>query len=81
MNKVAAEKLTIQQRFERFHEANPNVFDMIVREAHRAKEKGKTRFGIRAIIEVIRWETFLKTTDTDMFAKNSYKLNDHYISR
>ena len=48
-------KDAIQRRFERFHERNPQVYDMLVRFAREVKDSGKPRYGMSAIWERMRW--------------------------
>jgi hypothetical protein len=55
------ERPTIDERFRRFHRANPEVFTLFVRFAREAKARGKQRFGAKAIWERLRWEMSLQT--------------------
>lgn len=66
-------KKTIDERFERFHSANPAVFTLFLRFAREARAKGR-KIGAKAIIERLRWEVMIETDE-------DYRLNDHYTSR
>jgi hypothetical protein len=65
--------LTLEQRFEAFHAANPHVYDHLRRLALDARRKGR-QMGIKALYEVLRWQYAMATTDDD------YKLNNSYTS-
>lgn len=67
---------SIQERFEAFHEDNPEVFRAFVKYARQAKKKGCKRIGARVIIERIRWDHEVQLWDTA-----PPKINDNYISR
>lgn len=62
-------------KFEKFHASNPHVYAELVRLARQAVAKGRTRFGMKALWEVMRWHFWLNTTDTD------FRLNNNYSSR
>jgi hypothetical protein len=69
--------LSIQERFERFHAANPDVYVELVQLARQAKQHGRGKWAIGSLWEVLRWQRMMRTVDetTDL------KLNDHYRSR
>jgi len=66
---------TIQERFERFHHAHPEVFAKLVELAREVKARGK-RAGIRTLWEKMRW-----SFEIEADAVEDFKLNDHYHSR
>ena len=68
---------TIQERFERFHEANPWVYEELVLLARELVEVGHRKLGINMLWEVVRWKVYRATSDPS----SSFKLNDHYPSR
>lgn len=78
-------KKTIQEKFLAFHQNNPEVFQLILKEARRALQAKKQKFGVKAIIEYIRWNKFIETHDAPMFdakgEKRQLKLNNVYASR
>jgi hypothetical protein len=65
---------TLQDRFERFHAANPEVYRSLVRLARQAAARGHRRIGIGMLFEVLRWEHALQTSE-------EFKLNNSYRSR
>jgi len=65
---------SIQERFERFHEANPQVYRELRRMALDLACKGLPRIGIGMLWEVLRYSS-IQTTGKD------FKLNDHFRSR
>lgn len=46
----------LQFEFERFHLAHPEVYEVLVKLARKAKRKGHDRLGIAMLWEVMRWE-------------------------
>lgn len=76
---------TIQEAFNDFHKENPEVFLQIAKQADRAFRLGKKKFSVKQIIEYVRWEVFLETKETDLFAKKGetkhFKINNCYASR
>ena len=68
--------LTLQQRFERFHRENPEVYRSLVRLARVAVRAGKEHVGIGMLWEVLRWRYYLRTVDDSPF-----RLNNDYRSR
>lgn len=67
---------TIEERFEAFHAANPDVYDELVRLARRAKARGHRRMGIELCFGALRWNRLMATT-----GESGFKLNDHFTSR
>jgi len=74
-NSVEEEQtLTRQQRFERFHQRNPHVYEAIVRLAYSAKHNGARRWSIDAIFHILRADYMFRTRG------DTYKLNNDYTS-
>jgi hypothetical protein len=67
---------TIQDRFERFHLANPHVYEGLVRLARQLKARGHGKTGIDLLFCVLRWEEMMTTS-----GESGYRLNDHMRSR
>jgi hypothetical protein len=67
--------LTIGEAFTAFHEANGWVYDALVTLARRWTATGRTRIGIKALFEVLRWEWSLATTG------DTFRLNNSWTSR
>ena len=66
---------TIQQRFEAFHEHNPEVYAAMVAICRRLKLRGHKRYGVKAVWEMLRITFTLERPD------EIYKLNNNYTSR
>jgi len=73
----AEREATLQARFEEFHAANPWVFREIVKLALDLSQRGRTKFGIGMVFEVLRWQHLMSTED----AHSDFKLNNNYRSR
>jgi hypothetical protein len=56
------EGLTLEERFEKFHEGNPHVASMLTQMALQLKDKGRRHFGMKALFETLRFWTALETT-------------------
>ena len=69
--------LTIQERFELFHAANPHVLNLLVALARQMKSRGRKRVGIGMLYEVLRWNYYQSTDDPT----SDYKLCNNYRSR
>ena len=54
-------KRSIDERFAEFHAGSPEVYHHLVRLARQAKDKGRTKLGIKMLYEVIRWYQYLET--------------------
>ena len=72
---MASQDGTIQERFERFHRENPQVFVAFAEAARQLKARGRTRYGAKAIYEHMRFHMALPT------AGEEWKLNNSYTSR
>lgn len=66
---------TIDARFAAFHRDNPNVYATLVRLAREARAAGKTRIGMKALVERARWDLWLATHGDE------YKINNSFVSR
>ena len=69
-------KITIQERFEKFHSDHPHVYEILVKFAKEAKKSGKTKLGTKLLVERARWELMFLTKSED-----SFKINNSYTSR
>lgn len=63
-----------REEFEQFHTENPGVYEALVRLTRQAIIAGKTRGSINMLFEVVRWEHYLATTDSN----SRYRLNNNY---
>lgn len=68
-------KMSIEERFQKFHSQNPWVYREIVSMARKAKELGRKRIGMKQIFEIIRWNHAIQTRGENV------KLNNNYSSR
>lgn len=66
--------ITIADRFEQFHEDNPEVYRILVRLAREwIFETGRRKIGIGALAERARWEIAIRTKTPDFKINNSYR--------
>lgn len=76
---------SIQACFEKFHQDNPEILNLILKECNRAIVAGKKKFSIKAIGNYIRWNIFIETKETTLFSVRGeikkFRLNDAYFSR
>ncbi len=68
--------LTIRERFEIFHDANPTVFSALRQMALQLRLRGARRGSIKALMETLRWLHQL-TVDPD---NSGFKLNNDYTA-
>ena len=67
----------IQERFEAFHHAHPEVYRQLVLFARQAKASGRAQYGIGALFERVRWHFYIEQRLGD----EAWKLNNNYRSR
>ncbi len=72
----AAQESRLAAEFLAFHQANPAVYDELVKLARQAKAKGREKIGIGMLWEVLRWHFWLETKGDEEF-----KLNNNHRSR
>lgn len=60
-------------KFEKFHEENPMVYELLKRFTFQVIERGHKHYGIAAIFERIRWHTEIETTDPVFKLNNNLK--------
>lgn len=65
---------TIREGFNEFNKDNPHIYKQFEVQALRAINKGREKISAKLIINYIRWNEFLKTTDLN------FKINDAYQS-
>ncbi len=64
---------TLDERFQRFHEANPHIFDLFVATARDyLRRSGRNRVGGKAIWEHLRWEYMIRSDEENPTLNNSY---------
>lgn len=67
---------TLEERFQAFHAANPRVYEELVTLARQARARTPRRIGIELLMNVLRWNRAISTTDSTPF-----KINQNYASR
>lgn len=73
---LTATESPIQKAFTAFHEANPWVLTELARIARAYKRMGRTRIGMKHLIEVLRWEHAQRTESAEQF-----RINNSFPSR
>jgi hypothetical protein len=68
---------TIEQRFNRYHKNNPEVYNALVALARDFRQKSHRKIGIKMLFEVLRWNYYL-TINTDEEYKLSNDFTAHY---
>ena len=64
---------SVKERFDLFHERNPHVYSRLRRLALQLRRRGRSSYGIKALIEVLRWDYALRTNDdTPLKINNAY---------
>ena len=64
---------TLDERFTTYCANNPAVYRALCILARRMKSRGLRRIGMKSLLEVLRWEWSLATSDPDAFhVNNSY---------
>ena len=69
-------KLTLDQRFSKYHSENLHVYLQLRQLALDLVDVGHERISISRLFEVLRWQHSLRTTD-----ESGFKLNNSYRSR
>lgn len=67
--------MTLQEKFEIYHRANPHIFPLLIKFVDEAKAAGREHYSINAIFERIRWHMDIETIG------DPFKLNNNYRSR
>lgn len=67
---------SLDERFQRFHRANPMVFDLFLRFTLQLKAQGRTHYSAKAVMERIRWHVDVETKGGEGF-----KINNSWTSR
>lgn len=67
---------SISERFWEYHDANPAVYDLLVRFAREARAAGRQHIGIQMLIERARWHAVVETVDPG----SEFKINNNYAS-
>lgn len=68
--------ITHSGRFAEFHATNPQVFSELEKLANILIARGRKKFGIGFLFEVLRWEFYMNTDDPN----SEFRLNNNYRS-
>ena len=67
--------LTIAEKFDAFHEKNPQVFVLLESMAKEMIEsRNRRKIGIGLLCEVLRWNYYMNTNDPN----SEFKINNNY---
>ena len=69
----------LMEAFEAFHAAHPAVYDGLAQLARELKAKGRSRYGIKSLFEVLRWHRAI--AGLDGFPKLNNNLTAYYARR
>jgi hypothetical protein len=70
-------KLTIQERFVRFHAQFPDVYALFKRFAFEVRDSGRAHYGSKGIFERVRWHYATSSGG----GADEFKLNNSFSSR
>jgi hypothetical protein len=63
----------LEAAFWDFHQTNPKVYELFDRFTRYAIQRGRKRFSVSVIIERIRWETTIETSNDDFKINNNHR--------
>lgn len=66
---------TIRERFEAFHTANPEVFELFTKFAKEVRSTGRTRYSADAIIQRVRWHC-----NFEVHSDGEFRIDDHHTA-
>lgn len=62
-----------EEKFRAFHEANPHVYRELLRLALEMRRRGREKWGIAGIFEVLRWNRAMQTDAPDYKLCNTHR--------
>lgn len=71
-----ARGLSLEERFRRFHEQNPHIYAALRDLALQLKRRGRRRYGLKSLFEVLRWHHALQTDDPN----SDFKLDNNWTA-
>lgn len=74
MNYKELNGCSIREGFHKFHEENPHIYQAFEQQALNAINKGRKKISSKLIINWIRWNEFLRSSD------QNFRINDAYQS-
>lgn len=69
-------EMSIQERFEAFHAANPHIYRHLEQMALGLRQIGVKRSGIKLLVERLRWDYMIQTQGAEPF-----KISNDFTSR
>lgn len=66
--------MTATEKFEAFHEANPQVYRTLVSMTREMHSRGRKPIGMKMLFEVFRWNYYKMTSDPT----SDFKINNNY---
>lgn len=72
MNYKQLNKVSIREGFNNFNRRNPHIYKAFEQECFKAIANGKKKISAKLIINWIRWNEFLQSSD------KNFKINDAY---
>lgn len=63
----------LERAFREFDTTRPDVYATLVRLARRAKERGRARYGIAALVEIARWEHLVENRGDEFLLNNNLR--------
>ena len=61
------------EAFRKYHEENPQVFELLKKRALQMKERGRKKYGINGLCEVVRWHVNLETRGDEFKLNNNHR--------
>ena len=74
MNFKELNGVSIREAFIEFHRKNPKLYLEFEKQAYRAINAGKTKISSKMILNYIRWNVFIETTD------KMFRVNDAFTA-
>ncbi len=74
MNYKELNGISIREGFVKFHNENPHIFEAFEKQVFKAVGRGKNKISSKLIINWIRWNEFLDSSD------KNFRINDAYQS-
>ena len=68
---------TIQEKFEEFHENNPEVYQKFIKYANQIRDMGYEKYSAKQVVGRVRWHFQFEVKDKS----DKYKINDAFTSR
>ncbi len=67
----------ISEQFEEFHDKHPDVYEQLLTLALKLRDRGHTHYGMRALVEVVRFHRITSGKDAAGFKINN-NFTPHY---